>query len=118
MSHTNQAPHTREEVFQILRMLSNGEHLNQRQLSQELGFSLGKTNYLLKNLAKIGLIELKNFSAKNKKTKKIRYLLTKKGLKQKIDLTYKYMKKKEEEYQQLKKEWKTVERVESRGKET
>jgi EPS-associated MarR family transcriptional regulator len=112
MNNTNQAPHTREEAFQILRMLSNGEHLNQRQLSQELGFSLGKTNYLLKNLAKIGLIELKNFSAKNKKTKKIRYLLTKKGLKQKIDLTYKYMKKKEQEYQQLREEWKATEKLE------
>jgi EPS-associated MarR family transcriptional regulator len=108
MNNTNQAPHTREEAFQILRMLSNGEHLNQRQLSQELGFSLGKTNYLLKNLAKIGLIELKNFSAKNKKTKKIRYLLTKKGLKHKIDLTYRYMKKKEQEYQQLKEELEAI----------
>ncbi|MCF7917123.1 MAG: winged helix-turn-helix transcriptional regulator [Candidatus Omnitrophica bacterium] len=85
-------------------MLSNGKHLNQRQLSQELGFSLGKTNYLLKSLAKIGLIELKNFSTKNKKTKKIRYFLTKKGLKQKIDLTYKYMRQKESEYRELKKE--------------
>jgi EPS-associated MarR family transcriptional regulator len=109
MNNTNQAPHTREEAFQILRMLSNGKHLNQRQLSDELGFSLGKTNYLLKNLAKIGLIELKNFSTKNKKTKKIRYLLTKKGLKQKINLTYKYMKQKESEYRELKKELEGIE---------
>jgi EPS-associated MarR family transcriptional regulator len=108
----NKQPHTREEVFQILRMLSNGEHLNQRQLSQELGFSLGKTNYLLKNLAKIGLIELKNFSTKNNKSKKVKYLLTKKGLKHKIDLTYKYMRKEEVEYNELKKEWERSERSE------
>lgn len=90
----NKQSHAREEVFHILRMLSNGEHFNQRQLSKELGFSLGKTNYLLKKLAKIGLIELKNFSTKNNKSKKVRYFLTKKGLKHKINLTYKYMKKK------------------------
>jgi EPS-associated MarR family transcriptional regulator len=115
MNHINQTPHTREELFQILRMLSNGSHFNQRQLSKELGFSLGKTNYLLKSLAQIGLIELKNFSTKNKKSKKVKYFLTKKGLKHKIDLTYKYMKKKETEYQELKREWKAAEKVEVRG---
>jgi EPS-associated MarR family transcriptional regulator len=102
---------TREEVFHILRMLSNGEHLNQRQLSSELGFSLGKTNYLLKSLAKIGLIELKNFSTKTNKSKKVRYFLTKKGIKHKIDLTYKYMKEKENEYNSLKKEWKNLDKT-------
>lgn len=96
--------HTREEVLQMLRMLSSGNHFNQRQLSQELGFSLGKTNYLLKNLAKIGLIELKNFSTRKGKSGKVKYFLTKKGLKHKIDLTYKYMNAKEAEYNQLRKE--------------
>ncbi len=104
---------TKEEIFQILRMLSSGRHLNQRQLSQELGFSLGKTNYLLKGLAQIGLVELKNFSTKTGKSGKVKYLLTKKGLKHKIDLTYKYMKKKESEYNELKRE---VERLEVRSK--
>lgn len=111
MNHNNQIQ-AREEIFQMLRMLSGDKHFNQRQLSQELGFSLGKTNYLLKNLARIGLIELKNFSARTGKSNKVKYLLTKKGLKHKIDLTYKYMKKKEAEYNQLRQE---LEGIEGRG---
>jgi EPS-associated MarR family transcriptional regulator len=103
-TNLNSNIHTKEEFFQILRLLSNDQNVNQRQISKELGFSLGKTNYLLKSLAKIGLIELKNFSAKTNKSKKVRYFLTKKGLKHKIDLTYKYMKKKENEYQELKRD--------------
>ncbi|MBD3264633.1 MAG: MarR family EPS-associated transcriptional regulator [Candidatus Omnitrophica bacterium] len=104
MASPNQI-HTREDVFNILRIVSGGRDLNQRQLSSELGFSLGKTNYLLKSLTRIGLIEFKNFSTKANKSKKVRYFLTKKGLKHKINLTYNYMKKKEAEYNRLREEW-------------
>jgi len=102
----------KEELFNILRLLSSNDDLSQRQLANHLGFSLGKINYLLKSLAKRGLIELKNFSTKDNKSKKVRYFLTKKGLKYKIKLTYSYMKKKESEYNSLKGEWE-YSRVES-----
>ena len=55
-----------EEHFEILRKIGKKERSSQRQLAKELGFSLGKLNYCLKELKKKGLVKVKNFS-KNKK---------------------------------------------------
>ena len=95
----------KEEIFNILRILSSDNNLTQRDLSAHLGFSLGKTNYLLKELTKKGLLKIKNFTTKDNKLKKVKYLLTKKGLEGKINLTYHLLKEKEAEYRRLKKEW-------------
>lgn len=94
-----------EDIFAILRILSSRENLSQRDLSGRLGFSLGKTNYLLKALARIGLLEIKNFTARDKKAKKVKYLFTKRGLKERARLTYHFLKQKEYEYNLIKKEW-------------
>ena len=52
--------------FEILRKISKKPETNQRQLAEELGFSLGKLNYCIKELQKKGLIKIRNFN-KNKK---------------------------------------------------
>ena len=57
--------------FNILRKLQSKPNSTQRELAEELEFSLGKLNYCLKALKKKGLIKLKNFQ---KKTNKINYL--------------------------------------------
>ena len=97
--------HTREEILDILRLLSSQEDLTQRDLAAHLGISLGKTNYLLKSLVKVGLLEIKNFAVRDHKAKKFKYFLTKKGIKHKVNLTYHFLKKKEEEYNYIKEEW-------------
>ena len=97
--------HTREEILDILRLLSSKEDLTQRDLATHLGISLGKTNYLLKSLVKVGLLEIKNFAVRDYKVKKFKYFLTKKGIKHKINLTYHFLKKKEDEYKSIKEEW-------------
>lgn len=95
----------REDIFQILRLLSlSKDHSTQRDLSNQLNISLGKTNYLLKSLIEKGFVEIKNFSEGNQKLKKVRYHLTTKGLKFKIKLAYYFLKIKEKEYFKLKKE--------------
>ena len=96
---------TREDIFNILRLLSLDEDLTQRDASTRLGFSLGKTNYLVKSLIKKDLIKIKNLISEGNKTKKMKYFLTKKGLKEKINLTYHFLQRKEAEYNSLKKEW-------------
>lgn len=95
----------KEDIFNILRLLSHQENLTQRDLSSHLGISLGKTNYLLKALIKKGFLEIKNFTFKDKKIKKAKYLLTKEGIEHKIALTYEFLKQKEEEYNAIKNEW-------------
>ncbi|MDD3296705.1 MAG: MarR family EPS-associated transcriptional regulator [Candidatus Omnitrophica bacterium] len=107
----------KEDVLNILRLLSLKGDLNQRDLSASLNISLGKTNYLIKSLIKKNLIKTKNFSTKKDKLGKVRYILSKKGIKQKVHLTYHFLKKKELEYMYIKEEWDKLSRqMEAEGK--
>ena len=46
----------RDQIYlNILRNIKNSNKVNQRQLALQLGFSLGKLNYCLKELKKKGL---------------------------------------------------------------
>ena len=101
----------REDIFHILRLISSKPELTQRDLSGSLGISLGKTNYLLKELAKKGLLKAKNFTRRGGKIKKVKYALTKKGLEEKIRLTWYFLKRKEKEYLELKKEAEMAEKI-------
>ncbi len=93
-----------EDILNILRVLSSQEGCTQRDLSHRLGFSLGKTNYLLKSLAQKGLVEIGNLARFDNKIKKIKYLLTSQGLDTKLKLTCHFLKIKEQEYLRLKAE--------------
>jgi EPS-associated MarR family transcriptional regulator len=101
----------KEDILNILRLLSSDTGANQRDLSARLGFSLGKTNYLLRSLVKIGALEIKNFTVRENKLKKIQYMLTRKGWEQKLQLTLFFLKKKETEYLVLKKEAEEIKHV-------
>ncbi len=94
----------KEDIFNILRLLSSRENLTQRDLSQHLDVSLGKTNYLIKILIQKGFIEIKNFTEGGQKLNKFRYILTKKGFEHKLRLAYYYLKIKEKEFYDLKRE--------------
>ena len=87
----------------ILRTISKKPNISQRKLSKELGFSLGKLNYCIKLLQKKGLIKIQNFK-KNKKKINYFYALTPKGISSKTSLTINFMKKKMEEYDELRTE--------------
>ncbi len=93
------------DYFNILREVNNKPSTSQRQLAKATGFSLGKLNYCLKALIDKGLIKINNFE-KNPNKINYFYVLTPKGLKQKIKLTVNFMKKKVVEYEQLNKELK------------
>ncbi|WP_075483304.1 MarR family EPS-associated transcriptional regulator [Candidatus Pelagibacter communis] len=92
-----------QDEFEILRKIQKKPRTNQRELAEELGFSLGKLNYCLKALKSKGLIKLKNFK-KNPKKLNYFYVLTPKGLSEKTNLTINFMKRKMKEYDELKKE--------------
>jgi len=100
----NEHPHN-EETFRLLSELHNSPNLTQRQLSKSLDISLGKTNYLVKQLIKKGIVKMKNFSRDPGKLGKVKYILTGKGLGQKVKLTYHFLKRKEAEFNKLKAEW-------------
>ena len=92
-----------QDHFELLRKINSNPNSTQRTLAVELGFSLGKLNYCLRSLKNKGLIKIKNFNKNPNKIKYI-YILTPKGLTAKTQLTLNFMKKKMEEYDELKKE--------------
>ena len=94
-----------QDNFNLLRKIQNRPESTQRELAKDLGFSLGKLNYCLKELNKKGLIKIKNFKNKKKKITYIKkYVLTPKGINLRINLTIQFMKKKIKEYDELKSE--------------
>tara|TARA_B100000963_G_C22612735_1_gene665703 strand:+ start:159 stop:458 length:300 start_codon:yes stop_codon:yes gene_type:complete len=92
-----------QDHFEILRKIKKKPQSSQRELAQELGFSLGKLNYCLKELQIKGLIKIENFK-KNPNKINYLYVLTPEGLAQKTKLTINFMKRKMKEYDELKKE--------------
>ena len=94
----------KEDVLNTLRLLSSEKDLTQRDLSAHLGVSLGKTNYLVKELIKGGLIKIQNFAKGGQRLKKMRYVLTKEGFSVQLQLTHHFLQIKEKEYTALKDE--------------
>jgi EPS-associated MarR family transcriptional regulator len=92
-----------QDHFELLRKINSKPESTQRELAQELGFSLGKLNYCLKELQKKGLIKIENFK-KNPNKINYLYVLTPEGLAAKTKLTINFMKRKMAEYDELKSE--------------
>ena len=93
----------KQDHFEVLRKIEKKPESTQRELAEELGFSLGKLNYCLKALQIKGLVKIQNFKKNPNKINYI-YILTPKGVKQKAKLTINFMKRKMKEYDELKKE--------------
>ena len=70
--------------LEILEKIENNGHLTQRDLSKEVGIALGLVNHLLRKMVKKGWIKIKNIDAK-----RIRYLITPEGAREKSSLLYK-----------------------------
>ena len=92
-----------QDHFNVLRRIQKNPKSSQRKLAEELGFSLGKLNYCLKALRSKGLIKIENFRKNPNKSNYI-YVLTPKGISEKTKLTINFMKRKMNEYDELKKE--------------
>ncbi|CAM3877082.1 MarR family EPS-associated transcriptional regulator [Castellaniella denitrificans] len=92
-----------ENHLKVLRLLEADPGLSQRDLSQALGISLGKTNYCVRALLDKGLIKMQNFRSSGNKLG-YAYLLTPAGIAAKADLTRSFLKIKIQEYEMLKRE--------------
>ena len=92
-----------QDHFDLLRKIKTKPQATQRELAEELGFSLGKLNYCLKALKSKGLIKIENFKKNPNKVNYI-YVLTPKGIAEKTKLTINFLKRKMKEYEELKKE--------------
>jgi DNA-binding MarR family transcriptional regulator len=80
-----------ERDLEILTAIAEGAPLTQRALAQRLGVALGLANLYLKRLARKGMIKIVEFPRKPAARKRLRYLLTPRGVAEKTRLTYEHM---------------------------
>ena len=95
--------HKSDAEYLILKKFQDNPYLTQREISKELGVSLGKTNYIINALIDKGWLKLKNFKRSDKKLG-YSYLLTTQGITEKAILAQKFLKRKSDEYNRLKEE--------------
>lgn len=87
-----------------LTLLKQAENIStQKSIADEIGLSVGKINYVLKSLVDKGFIKAERFLTSNNKSK-YKYLLTDKGIKEKMTLTQKFIIRKKSEYEELQKD--------------
>ena len=104
-----------QEQFELLRKLNNKPNASQRELASDLQISVGKLNYVINELKNKGLIKIKNFTNHPNKTGYL-YLLTPRGITEKTKVTINFMKRKLQEYDELKKEIETIKQNKSKKK--
>jgi EPS-associated MarR family transcriptional regulator len=98
---SRQAKVQEDTHFRIIRILQGNPDLTQRELAEKLGISVGGLNYCLNALIDKGLVKMQNFSNSKNKFKYV-YLLTPKGMAEKVALTNRFLSRKMEEYEALK----------------
>ena len=92
----------------VLKVLDDGPNVTQRELADKAGLSLGRTNYVLKALVEKGCVKLENFTRSDNKLGYL-YLLTPKGVEEKVSLTRSFLAKKYAEFDALQAEIKALE---------
>lgn len=91
-----------EEIrYKLLKILEINPDISQRELSNELGISLGKVNYCIRALTEKGLVKARTFKHHPQKKGYI-YILTPSGIEEKAKLTSAFLKRKVQELEQLK----------------
>ena len=99
----NKSTKNSQDQLNVMRKIGKNPNLTQRDLADQLGFSLGKLNYCLKELKIKGFVKMNNFKKSKNKMKYI-YVLTPGGISAKTKLTINFMKRKMQEYDELRKE--------------
>jgi EPS-associated MarR family transcriptional regulator len=105
MNRLDQNPDSLDEGLElaVMRVVADSPTASQRSLALALGISLGKTNFLLRELLKKGLVKAENFRRSDNKLAYL-YLLTPSGVVAKARLTQLYLQRKEAEYERLQQE--------------
>ena len=95
--------HKTDTEYTVLKILEGNPKMTQRQLSKELGLSLGKTNYVIHALIDKGWMKLSNFKRSDNKLGYL-YVITSKGITEKGILAKNFLERKSAEYFKLKNE--------------
>lgn len=113
---SKQGEHKEEVNFRILRLLNEDPEMSTRQIASKIGISNGSAYYCLTELLKKGMIKLGNFTASKHKGR-YAYILTPRGIREKVLLTTKFLERKNREFDELKKEIAALEDEVGTGKD-
>ena len=108
---------TDEYRYKILRLLEENPRLSQRDLADRLGVSLGKANYCLRALIRLGQVKARNFK-NNQNRSAYFYVLTSKGIAAKAKSMTRFLQIKMAEYETLRREIELLQREHGRQHET
>lgn len=89
-----------EYYLEVMHILEKNPNTSQRLIVKNSGLSIGKVNYSLKSLIEIGFTKMHSFKNSNQKLQYV-YILTPMGIRQKIEITKKFITKKHKEYEKL-----------------
>jgi EPS-associated MarR family transcriptional regulator len=101
--------HQEDAKLRVFRIINENPQMTTREIAQKVGISNGSAYYLLTSLIDMGFIKLSNFKRNSQKIK-YSYLLTPKGIREKSLITSKFLVRKKNEYELLKKEIDELER--------
>src|SRR6266540_5913217 len=94
---------SQEIRYRLLKYVAEHPQASQREVARELGISLGKANYCLKALMDKGWVKARNFRNSQNKAAYL-YVLTRKGIQEKLNVTAAFLRRKVAEYDLLSKE--------------
>ena len=95
--------HQEDAKFRVFQIINENPQMTTREIAKKVGISNGSAYYLLTSLIDMGFIKLSNFKDSSQKIK-YSYLLTPKGIREKSLVTSKFLVRKKQEYELLKKE--------------
>ena len=101
--------HQEDAKLRVFQIISSNPQITSRELAQKVGISNGSAYYLLVSLIDKEFIKFANFKKSAQKTK-YSYLLTSKGIREKSFITSRFLERKKQEYELLKKEITELER--------
>jgi len=87
--------------YRLLKLLESNPGLTQRQMAEAMGLSLGKFNYCLKELVRKGIVKIERFKSSGNKAAYM-YILTPHGLEEKTRITASFLRRKIEEFEEIK----------------
>ena len=101
--------HQEDAKFRVFQIINENPQMTTREIAQKVGISNGSAYYLLTSLIDMGFIKISNFKESSQKIK-YSYFLTPKGVREKSLVTSKFLMRKKQEYELLKKEISELER--------
>ena len=94
--------------LQVMRLISAHPQMSSRQVADKVGISNGSAYYVLSTLVEKGFIKLDSFqSSKNKL--QYAYVVTPKGIREKVQLTLRFIDRKRQEFEALQTEIRILE---------